>query len=305
MSIDDAEEEVLAVFSDNQFDIRIVDPNDTELAKKLAELLPTASLILLDQKFNNDIDPLSLKASDGSSFVAHLRSWSRQNAKALAPVVLFTNDEQAFLNEIPAVGAALPLNASFVGREHQIAPALDVESIQLKAADDAENKIGCLVDAVSETVAAAGKNGVSLGELEDLLELPTGKVWTDKARSEIRAARPPISQIDETTADPFGSSQIVRGFAIEVCLIPDCFFPTCTRLGRLACHKKIFRVRRTHTGYPVDYRAVRYTVYWPTVSVSGAAMVEERDRFSRLEARSGNSSARGPTKSMADTGARD
>lgn len=210
LSIDDAEDEVTPLVSDEKFDLHVIDPNDANLAEKLAARLPLASLILLDQKFNVDSDPLSLKASDGSSFVAHLRSWSRQNAKTLAPLVLFTNDEQAFENEIPAVGAALPLDGTFVGREHQIAPALDVEWVQLKAAEDAQTKLEQLIEASVDASAIIGENGVSIAELEELLELPEDQVWTDKARSDLRAARPPISQIDDTTPDPCGSTQIIR-----------------------------------------------------------------------------------------------
>jgi hypothetical protein len=136
LSIDDAEDEVSPLIPADEFDLRVVDPRDDQLAQKLAEMLPTSSLILLDQKFNLDIDPLSLKASDGSSFVSHLRSWSRLNKKCLAPIVLFTNDGLVFENEIPAVGAAVPLRGSFLGKESRIAPALDVEWIQLKASDD-------------------------------------------------------------------------------------------------------------------------------------------------------------------------
>lgn len=119
----------------------MISPEDGDLSEKLLARLNDASLILLDQKFNTKSAPLSLTAPDGASFVSHLRSWSRSTGKFLPPIVLFTNENEAFAREIPAIGAALPLNGSFVGREHLLAPALDVEWIQHKAEECAKIRI--------------------------------------------------------------------------------------------------------------------------------------------------------------------
>ncbi|WP_420135047.1 hypothetical protein [Rhodopseudomonas sp.] len=210
LSIDDDEREVAPLVPDETLSLRVVDPNSESLPKQLAEWLPKVSLILLDQKFNENADPLSIKASDGSSFVAHLRSWSRRNKTALAPIVLFTNDADSLKNEIPSVGAAVPLEGSFEGKEHLLSPSLDVEWILYKIADDAPSKIQQLVDGFTTTQKAAGKNGLSLEELENLLSIPSEKDWTANAKTELRAARAPISQLDEQTEDPFGPTQALR-----------------------------------------------------------------------------------------------
>lgn len=209
LSIDDDESEVKPLVPVS-LSLQVIDPNSEALAKSLADWLPKASLILLDQKFNENADPLSLKASDGSSFVAHLRSWSRRNKTALAPLVLFTNDAQSIENEIPSVGPAIPLDGSFEGKEHLFAPSLDVEWILFKVAEDASARIQQLVDGFVSACGVAGKNGVSLHELEALLKLPADKDWTENAQAELRAARAPISQLDDNTDDPFGPTQALR-----------------------------------------------------------------------------------------------
>ncbi|EJN10758.1 hypothetical protein PMI42_05926 [Bradyrhizobium sp. YR681] len=223
LSIDDAEEEVAPLVS-GEHTLEVVDPGDEDLAQKLAEKLPLASVILLDQKFFADMDPLSLKAADGASFVAHLRSWSRKGAIALAPLILLTNEEQAFANEVPAVGAALPLGGTFVGREFRIAPALDVEWVQLKSADGTKSRIDQLVRASDNAASLVGDDGVSLAELEDLLCLPSDRIWTEKARLELRAARPPVSQTSDEASDPFGASQIIRWLCHRALPFPGMLF---------------------------------------------------------------------------------
>jgi hypothetical protein len=49
-----------------------------------------------------------------------------------------------------------------------------------------------------------------VAELEKWLALPAQQLWSEAARSELRAARAPVSQVDDEGLDPFGPSQIVR-----------------------------------------------------------------------------------------------
>ena len=200
LAIDDAEEDLKPLIPAD-FEAIVIHPDDPELSDKLSKLIDVASLILLDQKFNDDPEPLSLAAADGASFVGHLRSWSRQEGKAMPPLVLFTNEEEAFANEIPSVGAAVPLGGSFVGKEFRIAPALDVEWIQHKAQDNTKTRIDQLLRAFIDAQQAAGTDGASLSDLEALLCLPQEKVWTERAEEDLRSARPPVSQKDGTASE--------------------------------------------------------------------------------------------------------
>jgi hypothetical protein len=179
---------------------------------------------LLDQKFNAHPAPLSLTAPDGASFVSHLRSWSRSTGKFLPPIVLFTNENEAFKHEIPAIGAALPLDGSFVGREHLLAPALDVEWVQHKAEDCAKTRIEQLIWASVAVHKAAGNDGASLEDIEKLLVLPEKVTWVDRAREEIRNARPPVNQAEAGTAEePRGSSYTVRWLCHRALPFPGLF----------------------------------------------------------------------------------
>lgn len=209
LAIDDDESEVEPLIAD-EFESRVIDPNDGKLADQLSESIGSASLILLDHKFNNDAQPLSLRAADGASFVSHLRSWSRRESKALPPLILFTSDEEAFANEIPQVGAAVPISGSFVGREHLIAPALDVEWILHKSNDATPEQISRLVRAAVDCQNAIGSNGTSLTELATLLDLSDDHAWSERAKEDLRAARPPVTQADDAESQPCGPSQVIR-----------------------------------------------------------------------------------------------
>jgi hypothetical protein len=187
----------------------VISPEDGDLSEKLLARLNDASLILLDQKFNTESAPLSLTAPDGASFVSRLRSWSRSTGKFLPPIVLFTNENEAFAREIPA--PHFPLNGSFVGREHLLATALDVEWIQHKAEECAKIRIQQLIWASANVHKAAGNDGASLKDIEKLLALPEEVTWADRAREEIRNARPPVNQAESgTPEEPRGSSYTVR-----------------------------------------------------------------------------------------------
>jgi hypothetical protein len=225
LAIDDVEEEVMPNIPGEPFYVRVIDPNDADLPKKLSGVIASATLILLDQKFNAGPTPLSLMASDGASFVSHLRSWARMDGKSLAPIVLFTNEDEAFKNEITAIGAAIPLNGTFVDREFQLAPALDVEWIQHKGENDAKSRIEDLAYASLDAQEVAGTNGISLEQIECLLEVPSESAWTDRAREELRGARPPVSHKDEEGAKRLcGPAQFIRWMCHRALPFPGMFF---------------------------------------------------------------------------------
>lgn len=224
LAIDDVEDEVRPIVPDADFEVEIVEPDDINLSGKLTDVIESAVLILLDQKFNAEPNPLSLTAADGASFVSHLRSWSRKTGKALAPIILVTNDDQAFANEIPAIGATLPLSGSFLGREFQVAPALDVEWVQHKIANDARTRIQALAHASLAANEIVGADGASLEEIERLLDLSTEVVWYDKAREELRSARPPVSQRDDIPATQCGPSHVIRWLCHRALPYPGMFF---------------------------------------------------------------------------------
>jgi hypothetical protein len=263
LAIDDAEEEVVPNIPNDEFDLIVIDPNDEELADKLSKVLKTVSLILLDQKFNaQPRPPLSLTASDGASFVAHLRSWSRIEGRALAPIVLFTNEDEAFKNEIPAVGAAAPLNGTFVGREYRLAPALDVEWVQHKGEDNTKCRIEQLARASVAALLAEGDDGASLEEIETFLRLPNGTVWANRAKEELRSARPPVDQKEERTAEqPRGPSHIIRWMCHRALPYPGMLLSDIYAAWALGISIEAFRsmaALRPDTGWLKDLTAAQY-----------------------------------------------
>ncbi|MGY3487947.1 hypothetical protein ACVW1C_005830 [Bradyrhizobium sp. USDA 4011] len=197
-----------------RFDLEVIDPtgdDDAEFSKQLTAHVGSASVILIDHKFRDETPSLSMKAQDGASFVAHLRSWARTRRVKLAPLVMFTNQEDAFANEIPAVGASVPLGGSFRGREHRLAPTLDVEWIAFKDEKDIANRISSLALSYEEVRKASGSNGVSLGEIEGLLRIPAGAIWTERAKEELQSARPPVNEMDPSAQESVrGSAQVIR-----------------------------------------------------------------------------------------------
>jgi hypothetical protein len=224
LAIDDDESEVRPTIPDEGFYLETIDPNDGEISGKLSSLVDSASLILLDQKFNIEPKPLSLQAPDGASFVAHLRSWSRINGEALAPVVLFTNLDEAFKNEVPAVGASVPLNGTFVNREFRLAPALDVEWVQHKGEENTKERIAELARASVQLKEIGGDDGMSLKDIEAALELEEDVVWADRAREELRNARPPVTQVEEDGSTHFGGpSQVIRWMCHRALPYPGLF----------------------------------------------------------------------------------
>lgn len=225
LAIDDNEKEVRPKLPDG-YALEVVDPNSDRdvFARSVAEFVGEACLILLDQKFHDTPISISLDAQDGSSFVSHLRSWSRSNKRPLAPIVMFTNEVEVFANEIPAVGPAIPVEGSFVNREHRLAPALDVEWILFKNDERATQRLANLAEAFQEIRAQVGADGASLDEIREILDAPTDLVWSEQAKEELQNARPPVNQTEEGAPQSArGASQIVRWLCHRALPYPGLF----------------------------------------------------------------------------------
>ncbi|MGO8502059.1 hypothetical protein AB9F35_11230 [Rhizobium leguminosarum] len=170
----------------------LLTPNDPHFNAKLPVMLETADLVLLDQNLALPSE-LSLTATDGASLVGHLRSWARNKSVKLPPLVIYTSEDEAFANELPKVGPAVPLAGSFVGQEARLAPALDVEWLILKGAENAYRDIRSIAMAFLDLRVAAENDKVSLGELNRYLRMPE-TAWSDIAIEHIMRARPPLSE---------------------------------------------------------------------------------------------------------------
>jgi hypothetical protein len=263
IAIDDDEAEVRPKIS-SEFRLEVVDPTvgDDQFANRLAELVDRASLILLDHKFWDQPPPLSLRASDGASFVAHLRSWARINRKQLAPVVIFTNEQEAFANEIPSVGASAPIGGSFLGREYQLAPTLDLEWIQYKQDDRATDRISALARAFIAASEAGGPDGASIVDIENLLRMPTEPVWTDLAREELHGARAPVNHKAGGAMEPTrGPSQIVRWLCHRALPFPGLLFSDLYAAWAIGLSLASFRALAAadlRTDWLVEFRRCEY-----------------------------------------------
>jgi hypothetical protein len=212
LAIDDEEAGVPQL--PDRFRLEVIDPkerDDVEFSKQLSAHVEAASLILIDHRFGEETPSLSMRAQDGASFVAHLRSWARTTGTKLAPLVMFTNKDDAFANEVPAVGASVPLGGSFIGREHRLAPTLDVEWIAFKNANGIADRISELASSYDQVRKASGPNGASLADIETLLRIPSDSVWAERAKEELQSARPPVNEKDPSSPEMIrGSAQLIR-----------------------------------------------------------------------------------------------
>ena len=165
--IDDDRDTVTPLIADD-VDARILDPEDAGFNDDVSEFIAKSDLILVDQELDLGAGRW-LEAPDGASLVGHFRSFARKNNINLAPLVLITNLVEAYAKEIPAVGPQVPLGGAFNGREHRLAPTLDVEWILAKNDPHAFSKISQLAAAyiaskylflsllVSALISAGGK----------------------------------------------------------------------------------------------------------------------------------------------------
>ncbi|MGV1903298.1 hypothetical protein ACQZ6V_23760 [Agrobacterium sp. 22-3674b3] len=183
-------------------------PEPTLFGADFRELVQTADVLLLDHNLQLPQE-ISLQATDGASFVGHLRSWARKNAVAMPPIIIFTSEDEAFANEIPEVGPAVPLGGSFIGKEHMLAPALDVEWLVSKDDDRALEKIASIASACCTLGQVAQNDKCSLAEIETYLGLTTDAPWKKAAQEHIERSRPPISE-GIGSAVPRGVSPVFR-----------------------------------------------------------------------------------------------
>lgn len=183
-------------------------PEPTLFGADFRELVQTADVLLLDHNLQLPQE-ISLQATDGASFVGHLRSWARRNSVAMPPIIIFTSEDEAFANEIPEVGPAVPLGGSFIGKEHMLAPALDVEWLVSKDDDRAQEKIAAIASACSTLGQVAQNDKCSLAEIETYLALASDAPWKKTAQEHIERSRPPISE-GIGSAVPRGVSPVFR-----------------------------------------------------------------------------------------------
>src|SRR5262249_5887676 len=150
---------------------------------------------------SGNADTLSIETKDGAGFVSHLRSWARRNEIGLPPIVIFTNKSEAFANELPAVGAALPVG-DFRGREHRIGPALDVEWLLFKNDNGVSSKIAALTDGYVLIRRLVGEDGASIQEITETLSLRQDVEWYSRAADDLRRARPPVTEKETGSRGP-------------------------------------------------------------------------------------------------------
>jgi hypothetical protein len=216
-------------------DVKVIklDPGEEGfLSKDLSESAKGCDLILIDQDLQLNAG-LSFTASDGASLVGHFRSWARKERQTLPPLVLVTNYDEAFAREVPSIGPPLPINGSFVGREHRLAPRLDVEWMLYKPSETTPQRILDLARANREAIVATGTDGLSLAEIMQFLAYPSTTAWSDRVSAALRSARPPVSeetpgtQIEKSPARestvPSGPALLIRWLLHEALPFPGLF----------------------------------------------------------------------------------
>lgn len=185
----------------------VTHPRDDSFGKTI-EAMGDYEVILIDQNLGLE-PPLSLTASDGTSLVGHFRSWARRHHVQVPPLVITTSNAEAFANEVPVVGPPLPLRGTFAGREHRLAPTLDVEWLLAKSDSDLTVKISSL--------AAAWRCLGGTGSGVDWLREPLGLTETGSAGTPawyglidetLREARAPV--LDEGAAPASLAGPILR-----------------------------------------------------------------------------------------------
>lgn len=190
-------------------DVTVLVPGDANFSVDLTEAIANTDLVLLDHNLHLS-QQLSLTALDGASFVGHLRSYARAQDVTLPPLVIYTSEEEAFADEVPTVGAAIPLVGSFVGRQARIAPTLDVEWLIAK---DGHKGPQSAISLAQDSVAlrqVAGDGRMSLDETASFLKVPLEPAWRKIAYAGIANWRPPVSEPGASGPGPRGVSATLR-----------------------------------------------------------------------------------------------
>ncbi|TBB95936.1 hypothetical protein ELH39_01045 [Rhizobium ruizarguesonis] len=150
-------------------------------------------LILVDEELWENQKPPH--AVDGSSLVASLRAWARQQRRLLPTMVILTSNTSSFRDEIPGVGAWRPVAETFVQHEAYLGKTLDVEWLLSKADGDLAAKVSDLAQSYVSARDTFGDSGISLNELISFLKIPE-LGWKDHAINSLRETRPPITEGD-------------------------------------------------------------------------------------------------------------
>jgi hypothetical protein len=240
------------------------------LSKDLSDSVKGCDIILIDQDLQLNVG-LSFTASDGASLVGHFRSWARKHKQMLPPLVLVTNYDEAFAREVPSIGPALPINGSFVGREHRLAPRLDVEWLLYKPSETTPGRIFDLAHAYRDAIAATGTDGLSLAEIMRFLACPSTTAWSDSVLGALRSARPPVSeetlatQIEESlpreSTVPSGAALLIRWLLHEVLPFPGLFLSDLYAAWTLGVTPKSFAALATKepaTDWTRELQRARY-----------------------------------------------
>jgi hypothetical protein len=151
-------------------------------------------LILVDEELWPGEDRKPPRVVDGSSLVATIRAWARLQKRQLPGIVILTNKEGAFAEEVPAVGAWRPVSESFVHHEAEIGRALDVEWLLTKQDGALKDKVADLGGALAKAREVFGGGGISFAELKGYLRLPADCPWDKLADAALRRARPPVTE---------------------------------------------------------------------------------------------------------------
>lgn len=190
--------------------VSVLAPADSQFNEELQAQISKVDLVLIDQELKLD-ESEWLKAVDGAALVGNFRSHARKLKISLPPLVLITAYQEAYANEIPAVGPTVPLNGTFLRREHRLAPTLDVEWILAK--DDTATP-GKIVELAVASVAARhciGSGGATLDEIEKFLELASAEPWAESGKEYVQRARPPVSMDTSSAEDhPRGPTTVLR-----------------------------------------------------------------------------------------------
>lgn len=221
--IDDQMSEMEArAFVPEPAELAVSTPHDDDFTDRLNE---SWHLILVDENFGEE--PGSKPTVfDGSSLVGWLRAEARKSGRQLPSVAIFTAQPDLFAKEVPAVGPARPLGGSFVGREANLAPVLDVEWLFAKNGEGKAaiaERIASLARAQEAAQAKLGNDGASFEEFVSFVGLPAEAPWHQAALSSLERARPPISQGDGG-ADSFrGPVSAVRWLLHDTLPFPGAF----------------------------------------------------------------------------------
>ncbi|WP_449396786.1 hypothetical protein [Devosia riboflavina] len=206
--------------------------HDDDFSDRLNE---SWDLILVDENFGEE--PSSTPTVfDGSSLVGWLRAEARKSGRQLPCVAIFTTQPDLFQKEVPAVGPALPMGGSFVGREAYLAPVLDVEWLFSKNGDDKVRiveRIEALAQAHETARTVLGGNGASFQEFVSFLGLSEKATWHKAALSSLERARLPISESANGGNTFRGPASAVRWLVQETLPFPGAFLSDTRVAARL------------------------------------------------------------------------